>query len=416
MELADLYKRRDEFFLKPSKATESLIIVGLIVGLLGVAFGFYQDPARGWGVLLTSNMFFFFLAFGGVIFGGIQDVVGAEWGRPIKRMHETFGAFFVPSALFFIAFLVFVKLGVPGTREVYKWIANPAMLDHFPGKNVWLTETFFIVRNIVALVLMIVMVRWSRKQNTLADDAFLAGDLEKAKELGELGKNRLRFWTAPMLFAHGTIFTFLVTDLTMSLSPLWFSTLWGGWSFAVLMQSLLAMMLVFMFLLKKQSMASLVTRSQYHDVGKMLHGFTAFWGYLTFAHILTYWYGNIPEETEYFIHRLHSPWQELMIAVGFMAFVIPFFVLIPKASKWTQPITLPLAFLILSAQWLVHMLVVQPEVVASDKFGFPLAEIGGLVFFASVFVFCFVWVGKKKLLVSLADPLLLKHLNERDHH
>lgn len=416
MTLNELYEKRSDFFIKESSQTKFGIYIVAAIGLGLLAWGFSLDASRAWGAVLTSNLFFFFLSLGGVIFGGIQDVIGALWARPIKRIHESFGSFFVPSSAVFIVFLLCIKFDLLGADQVYKWVANPAMLDHFPGKNVWLTENFFIIRNIATLVVMALLVAWSRKQNSLADSSFLSGKLKEAEELGKLGKDRLRFWSGPILFAHGVLFTFIVTDITMSLSPLWFSTLWGGWSFAVLMQSLLAMILVVLFVFKRTTIGSLFTQAHFHDVGKMLHGFTAFWGYLTFAHILTYWYGNVPEETEYFIHRLHQPWLGLMIAVGFMAFVIPFFVLIPKASKWTGWVIVPLSLVVLFAQWLVHFLVVQPEVVSSTKLGFPVSEIGAFLFLASLFVWSVYSYGRKNLMVSLPDPLLKRYMDEKAHH
>jgi hypothetical protein len=290
------------------------------------------------------------------------------------------------------------------------------MLAHFPGKNVWLTPDFFIIRNIISLLVMVGLVQWSKKQNSLADSAFLAGKLSEAEELGNLSRERLRLWSGPVLFAQGVIFTFVVTDITMSHSPLWFSTLWGGWSFAVLMQSLLALILILLFFAKKASFGAFISRQQFHDVGKMLHGFTAFWGYLTFSHIITYWYGNVPEETEYFIHRLHGPWMGILIAVGIMAFAIPLFSLIPKKAKWTFGASFPIATCILIAQWMMNLVVVQPEVVPAEDFGLPLLEVGTLLLFAAGFAFSIYSYGRKNLMVSLPDPMLRKYFAEQEHH
>lgn len=416
MTLNELYEKRNDFFIKDNSAVKNSIFVIGAVGLAALVYGFITDPVRTWGAVLMNNVFFFLISLGGVLLGGIQDTVGAIWGRPIKRFHESFGRFFTISASIFIVFLVLIKLKVLGAQDVYVWIRNPSMLDHFPGKNVWLTPDFFIIRNIIALLVMVGLVRWSKKQNSLADKAFLAGKLTEAEELGNLGRDRLRLFSGPVLFAHGTIFTFVVTDITMSLSPLWFSTLWGGWSFAVLMQSLLALILILLFFVQKTSFGAFISRQQFHDVGKMLHGFTAFWGYLTFSHIITYWYGNVPEETEYFIHRLHGPWMGLLIAIGIMAFAIPLFALIPKKSKWTFGASIPIATSILIAQWLMNLVVVQPEVVPADEFGMPLLEIGTLLLFAAGFAFSIYSYGRKNLMVSLPDPMLRKYFAEQEHH
>lgn len=417
MNLNELYEKRNDFFVKESNGVRNTVYALGAIGLAALIFGFVKDPVRTWGAILTNNIFFMYIALGGLILSSIQDTIGATWGRPIKRIMEAFGTFFTASATISIVFLVCIKLKLLGAGEVYKWIANPSMLDHFPGKNVWLTQDFFIIRNIISLAIMLVLVQWSRKQNSLADHAFLSGKLNEAEQLGNLAKDRLRFWSGPVLFAYGLLFTFFATDFTMSLSPLWFSTLWGGWSFAVLMQSLLAFTLILLYFFKKASFGAFISRSQFHDVGKLLHGFTAFWGYLTFSHILTYWYGNVPEETEYFIHRLHQPWMGMLIAVGIMAFVIPLFALIPKKAKWTFGLSFPIALCVLVAQWLMHLIVVQPEVVKDpSSFGVPLVEIGVFLLFAAGFTYRVYSYGRKNMMVSLADPLLQKYLAEKDHH
>ena len=124
-----------------------------------------------------------------------------------------------------------------------------------------------------------------------------------------------------------------------------------------------------------------------------MHGFTVFFAYLTYAHILTYWYGNVPEETEYFIHRMHGPWLWIVMISPFFSFVIPLFALIFKAAKWTPMAAIPLASIILIAQWFTYMLVVQPETVRAETLFIPWVEFGGLLLIWGLFMLRFfpVW-------------------------
>ena len=409
--LDNLYTRRQDFFFRRSPFIFLILGLFFLTGMGYFLYGFSDDPQRAWGTLLCNNLFFFLLSLGGIVFGLIQDACGAQWSRPIKRFHESFAIFFYLSCLIFIAFLGAIKFRFMEAHKVFSWIENPEMLDHFPGKNQWLVEDFFLLRVVFLLVVMSLIVFWAQWQNSLADKPFLAGKLEEARRVALRAHDRLQFWSSPCLFALGVLFTFVVIDLVMSLAPLWFSTLWAGWLFSILMQVLLSVMLVAMFMIKKRPVGSLISRSQFHDMGKLLHGFSAFWAYLTFAHVLTYWYGNVPEETEYFLHRLHQPWQTMMIVIMFLAFIIPFFVLIPKASKWTSWIMVPLAFLIVSAQWLAHVVMVQPEVV-SHASAFPSLELSGFIIFSALFVAVFYHWGTRHLMVSLHDPLLEKYLQK----
>ena len=40
-----------------------------------------------------------------------------------------------------------------------------------------------------------------------------------------------------------------------------------------------------------------------HDLGKMIFAFSIFWMYLFFAQYIVIWYGNLPEETQFFERR-----------------------------------------------------------------------------------------------------------------
>jgi hypothetical protein len=289
------------------------------------------------------------------------------------------------------------------------------MLHHFHGKKQYLVPFWFYVRVVTCVVLLVGLTLWQLKHTLKRDQVFLAGQKEEAQAMGVIGNFKLRFWSAPILVVYGVAFSLLCFDLTMSLSPLWFSTLWGGWQFAVMMQTLMASLLITMFALKSTKIGQAFQRQQFHDVGKLMHGFTVFFAYLTYAHVLTYWYGNVPEETEYFLHRLHEPWLTFLLIIPVIGFVIPLYGLIFKASKWTASAAIPFASLILLAQWFSYMLIVMPEVIDGKTFGFPVIEIGLFFGMFGLFVSTILWFAKKNPMLPLADPLFAKSLAS-DHH
>lgn len=412
MTIDSLLERKGDFEFGGSKLT-SVGGICLVVGIAILGIRFAGDPTRAWGSLLMNLMFFYCIALGGVMFGAMQDTIGALWGRPIRRVHESFGNFLLPGTLLLIAFVIVSGTGVAGAGGVYKWIAEPEMLAAFPGKNIWLTPMGFMIRNVAILIVIFALTRMSMSMSLKADRLIKAGKIKEALQEGERVRARLRFWSGPMLVVYGVLFSFFCFDLTMSLSPLWFSTLWGGWSFAVLMVTLLASTLVAMFLLKGSSLGSVMGRQQFHDVGKMMHGFTIFFAYLTFAHVLTYWYGNVPEETEYFLHRMHGPWLPIIIIAPILSFALPLFVLIPKASKWYGPVAVPMAAIILGAQWLSYLIVVMPETTTQESFASVpfVTELGGLFTIGGVFLISVAAYFKSAYAVPLGDPLLAESLN-----
>ena len=412
----DLYEQRQSFYLTSTPITRGAVALFVLIGLVTLGLGMAQGMQnRVWGALLFNTFYFFALALGGSAFSAMQDVIGAKWGRPVMRIHESFTSFVPVACGIFFAILVCVKLNIAGAHNVYSWVANPQSIHHFWGKRTWLTENFWLIRDIVAIVVICGLVYWQIGMKTARDRAFVAGNKAEAEAMGIKVRDTLRYWSAPMLVVYAITFSLLAFDLLMALAPTWFSTLFGGWLFAVMMQTLMATLMLFMWTFKGSAIGQVIQRQQFHDVGKLMHGFSIFFAYLTYAHILTYWYGNMPEETGYFIARLQAPWKYIVMIAPLVSFVIPLYTMIPKASKWTKMISGPIAIGILTAQWFTYMLVVMPEVVKAGDFGIPYIELGlffgvfGL-FLSSVFAF-----GRRNPMVAVADPLLHAALDEAHH-
>lgn len=415
-----LFKDKQSLFLKAPPYLTGLCLGGVALGVAAMAGGFFLGQGtRVWGAFLFNLFFFFSIALGAMALAAIQDVVGATWGRPIRRLQEGFGAFVPLGSLLFILFIGAIALDIGDAGKVYRWIANPSMLDHFWGKNVWLQPMFMYVRVVFILLAITGLVFWQLRHSLGRDKLWMDGKYEEAAAQGEKVKFLTRFWSAPIIIVFGVGFTWFCFDITMSLSPLWFSTLWGGWQFAVMMQTLMGSLLIVMFAIKDTAIGAYIKRQQFHDVGKLMHGFTVFFAYLTFAHVLTYWYGNVPEETEYFIHRLHGPWLYLVFAIPLLAFVIPLYSLIFKSAKWTAYITIPLATMILLGQWFTYLIIVMPEVVSAENFlapiPFPFVEVGLFLGMFGLFLGTFIWFAKRYPMLPVADPLLAEALHGEHH-
>lgn len=412
MNRQDLYDQKDDFYLETSTNMRGGIACGILLGIgvfvSGMLLGEYT---RTWGSFLFNLLFFFALSVGGVSFSLMQELVGAIWARPIKRLHESLHSFLPISIVFFISFLLCIKFKLLNAEHVYPWIADHELVAHFYGKKTWLNENFMIIRNILALLLLFFLSRWHLNLTHKRDKEFMTLGPEKSLPMANTIGLKLRHWAAPLLFTYAFCFSIVSFDLTMSLAPTWFSTLWAAWLFSIMMQTLMAFLLLFMFSLKNTHLDRIIQRQQYHDIGKLMHGFTIFFAYLTYAHVLTYWYANVPEETSYFITRLKSPWIYFLLILPFFNFILPLFALIPKASKWTGPITIPLAIFILLSQWFSYMLIVQPEVVSAEGLYFPWIEAGIACGFLAIFLRQIMTFSKKHPMIAVSDPLLVKALS-----
>lgn len=417
--MSQISEKRRDFFLVRSSLYKGGITFCILLGVLALIGAAFSLPAgRIWGSMLLSLFFFYSIALGGVAFSAMQDVVAAVWGRPIRRIHEGFAAFLLPGSLLLVIFLACLGLDIAGARSVYSWMRDPELVAHFWGKNVWLQPGFMVARDLFAVLLTLVLAVWHLRQGQKRDQLFIDGRDEEARKEALVVEKRLRYFSAPILVVFSLTYSLLCFDLLMSLSPLWFSTLWAGLLFAIMMQTLMALTLVMMFLLQDFPFGKIYGRAQFHDVGKLMHGFTIFFAYLLYAHILTYWYGNVPEETEYFIQRLEGTWRYFVIFLPFLSFALPFFVLIVKQVKWTKFIVVPLAIVVLLAQWMAYVLIVVPDLNPNPELAhywtsswidFGMLALMAGIFFASYFEF-----GSRIPMIAVADELLPNALN--GHH
>ena len=413
MNLNDIYEQRNRLYLQMNNVTRGGIVTGICIGVVCFILGMvFKEETRTWGSFLFNLMLFFSLSLGGIAFGNMQDVIGATWGRPIKRLHESFGSFLIWATGFFFIFFICIKFGILGADRVYSWIHDPHIVSHFPGKNVWLTPDRMLIRDVLSLLCILGLSTWHFKLTLGPDLALVQGNKAEAHRLGLTSKEKLRYWSAPVMILYALCFSCICFDLTMSLAPTWFSTLWGGWSFAIMMHILTASTLIFMFALKDTPIGAFFQRQQFHDVGKLMHGFTVFFAYLTYAHVLTYWYTNIPEETSYFITRLKAPWIYFLLVSPVLSFIIPFFALIPKISKWSGNLTLPICAVVLLSQWITYLVIVMPEVADAAAWRFPWLEMGLFCGFLSLFLAVVFRFGSKVPMISIADPLLLAALHD----
>ncbi|MDE3270209.1 MAG: hypothetical protein OYH77_08010 [Pseudomonadota bacterium] len=400
------------YSLPLTTTVKGAIVFCLLIGVATLIYAYASGAAlRAWGSVLASVFFFFMVALGGAAFACMQDLLGALWGRPIKRLHESFASFLPVVLIFCLLFFLCIKLGIADADQVYVWIADHHYLHHYVGKRSWLVEDFMLVRVLVLLVIILACVYWQLRQGLRADRLLLQSESSaeqgvraEALAMAVANRKRLRYWSALLLVVYALCFTFICFDLTMALAPKWFSTLWGGWNFAIMMQTLLAFLLLFMFALKNTPIGKRYGVKQFHDVGKLLFGFTIFFAYLTYAHVLTYWYANMPETSQYFIDRLQQPWLSLVMVLPLCNFLLPMLAFIPKASKWTAPVAIPVCVMVIIAQWATQVVVIAPELDRDHSWSMPLLEFGTFVGFWGLFMCCVSLFSRRFPMLAISDP------------
>jgi hypothetical protein len=145
----------------------------------------------------------------------------------------------------------------------------------------------------------------------------------------------------------------------------------------------------------------------------MLFAATGFWAYIYFCQFMLIWYANIPEETIYFLRRSDNGWLGYFLILPFLKFVVPFLVMLPRDAKRNPRKLVPVAVLVLFAQFWELYLMVGPAMGHGEEAAhghLPLVEFAATLGFLGLFTLVFGWFLARHDPVPLKDPELLECL------
>jgi len=148
-----------------------------------------------------------------------------------------------------------------------------------------------------------------------------------------------------------------------------------------------------------------VTAEHYQDLGKLMFAFVVFWAYIGFSQYMLIWYGNLPEETIFFLIRQSGPWAGFSLFLLFGHFFLPFFALMSRHPKRRVPTLIAGAAWILVMHWLDLYWLVMPN--ASPRaLDFRPVDLACFLGIGGIFFAALVWRLTKHDLIPVRDPRL----------
>jgi hypothetical protein len=375
------------------KLPKLLMSIGIVS--LAVAFFFgLQDTHHFYYSYLVSFIFYTSLSLGALFFVLIQHLTRAGWSVVVRRIAEHFMSNIALMALFFIPIYF-------GLHDLYHWTHVGGHPDPIlEGKAPYLNIGFFMLRAAVFFLLWIWLSRKFYKGSVAQDDSgdeSISLNLRRASTYGVL------------IFALSQTFAFV--DWVMSLTPHWYSTIFGVYLFAGSVVVSLSMFSIVLILLRKQGiLKDVVSLEHYHDLGKLIYGFNIFWSYIAFSQYFLIWYANVPEETIWYIQHFEGSWNTVAMCLAIGHFAVPFILFMSRHCKRNLNFHLGMALWLVSMHFLDLYWLIMPNVSASgihislnDLLCF--LGIGGIYF--AVF---FKRVAKVSMVPS-KDPFIEKSLN-----
>ena len=395
---------RDLVALRPEQAAiptghswNRVPVVGAGAALLGAAACVIlgaSNPKQFFFSWLVSFMFFLSLALGGLFFVLIQYASQGSWGIVVRRIGETIFATVPVMAALFLPVLL-------GLRDLYPW-AVPGAAEHdalLRWKAPYLNVTFFLIRAAIFFgiwsFIALMYYRGSRRQDVSGDPALSA---------------RLRRFAGPSIIVLALTQTFASIDWIMSLTPHWYSTMFGVYFFAGSFVGFIALLSVLAVAMRRAGLLETVISAEHlHDIGKLLFAFTAFWAYIAFSQFLLMWYANLPEETIFYKARIQGSWLTISLFLMVGHFVAPFFYLMSRTVKRNG------ATLAIGGAWLLtmHFLDLYWQIMPilhPEGFRPSILDVAALLAVGGVFVAAAGWLMRRQPLVPVRDPRLQESL------
>jgi hypothetical protein len=423
------------------------------LGLGGAAYGYQFDRERFAFSYLFAFLVTLSLALGSLFFVMVQFVTKANWGVTVRRVAElfmrpmpVFAVLVIPLVLMLPQLFPFVGARHPaaeGHKDVAgehaehgpKSAAEPSPLEEARGegakepaamkelpvpsirrlekaeeaseqkivehKRFYLNKQFFLGRLVAYLLLWY----W------LAQRFFTwSTDQDKTKALENTAAAQ-RF--APVgLVIFGITITFFAFDWLLSLDATWYSTIFGVYFFAgMCLFNMAILILTTLLLLRSGLLGKAVNVEHFHDLGKLLFGWIAFWSYIAFAQFFLTWYSNIPDEVAFFHKRWHDnggTWKDMSLALVGLHFFVPFWFMMSRNIKRRLPL------LALGAGFMALMHVMDIYWIVMPNFG-PfdpsLLDLACLVGVFGVYAAVVLRGMEDYSLVAVGDPRLSRALH-----
>ena len=189
-------------------------------------------------------------------------------------------------------------------------------------RSLWLNYPFFYFRYAGYFAYFILAGFWFRRMSVRQDDD---GSPVYTRRMHD------HSYLALVIFGLGQ--TFLGNDWLSNLDWKWASSLFGVYNFAVIAQAGLAGGIVVIALYQRAGYLLTINHEHFYLMGKLLFGFTIFWGYVAFGQYMLIWYANIPDETIFYNDHNRGYWIYFTYFLAVGKFVFPVFFLLAQDNK-----------------------------------------------------------------------------------
>ncbi|MDH4121003.1 MAG: polysulfide reductase NrfD [Deltaproteobacteria bacterium] len=338
----------------------SLVVLGfgayLFQFFLGLGETGLNQPVT-WGFYITNFVFFIGISHAGTLISAILRLSQTEWRRPITRIAEV-----ITVAVLGIGGMnILLDLGRPDR------MLNMIYYGRYQSPLLWDMTSITTYLTASSVYLFIPMI----PDIAILRDLCPPGPRKVFYQVLALGwqgtprqekvLNRATAIMAIMVIPIAvSVHTVVAFVFSMTLQPMWHSSIFGPYFVAGALFSGVAMLLIVMAILRKVfHLEDYLQPIHFNYLGLLLLVFTLFWTYFTFAEYLTAFYGNEPDEMRVFWAKWDGPWAWGFWGMVICNFFIPVIILSINRFR-TITGTVIASSTILIGMWLERFIIVVP--------------------------------------------------------
>jgi molybdopterin-containing oxidoreductase family membrane subunit len=344
----NITKYRDDILYQPILKTGKgfyMVFAFLSLVVLFAALAYFQQFHKGlgvtglnspifWGIYITNFVFFIGVSHAGTLISAILRISKAEWRRSITRSAEVITVL----VLFFGLGNILIDLGRIDRLLIV--IAH----GRFQSPLLWdvVSLTTYLTASSIYLYLPLI------PDIALLRDRMPGGfrkGLYEVLALGWVGTEKqihylekgigiMAVTCLPIAVSVHTVVSYV---FSMTIQPMWHSTIFGPYFVAGAIYSGIAGIIVAMAVLRKvYHLEDYFREVHFNYLGILLLVMTCLWLYFTFCEYITVFYGSEPDEIKVFMEKFTGHYAPHFWIMVLTCFVIPFTIL---ANNRTRTIT-----------------------------------------------------------------------------
>jgi len=296
------------------------VMVAVVLGVATI-IGAVVEPEQFFRSYLVGYMMWLGATLGGLALLMMQYLTKGNWGFVLRRQLEAASRNVPLMALLFVPLAIAIW-----NHRLYPWLSSMSPEDAaLPKFQQYLTVRGMLARAVVYFLVWFLLQfqlnRWGSWQ-------------DQRDEPDLLRSRRYQKLAGPGFILYALTITLAATDWVMSLDPHWYSTMFG--LIIIVGQGIIAMSLCLLLnygLRIYRPVSEMMQPLYWHDLGNLLLAMVMLFAYISFGQFLIIWSGNLPEEIEWYMNRLHGGWGVWASMIVLFHFAVPFFLLLMKWIK-----------------------------------------------------------------------------------